>query len=97
MSEGGWLIVLLVCLATWRISRIVVAEDGPFDVLARLRAKLRVNDQATWIQRGLACVACVSFWIGLVLSFWIWRVSMISLLVGLTASAVSVILAKKVG
>ena len=52
-------LVLVIGLAAYRVARIVVAEDGPFDMFAKARAALRVDQQDTWVKRGLACVACV--------------------------------------
>lgn len=88
--------LLILSLVAWRISRIIVAEDGPFDVFAKLRARLGVPKQETWIQRGFACLACVSLWVSLVVvlpwssSVWAWLVQ------SLAASAVCVILMRKV-
>jgi hypothetical protein len=43
---------------------MVVQEDGPFDVFGRLRGLVYRNpDRAGWVQRGFACVLCVSFWL----------------------------------
>lgn len=55
-------LAILAGLGAYRVARIIVSEDGPFDAFARLRAELKVDKQDTWIRRGLACVACVSFW-----------------------------------
>lgn len=91
------LTLLIIALAVWRVCRMWVAEDGPFDVFARARFALGVHKQETWIQRGLSCIACLSFWLSLAASWpvsssvWAW------LLQGLAISAVSVVLMRKVG
>jgi hypothetical protein len=88
----------LVSLATWRVARMVIAEDGPADVFSILRHKLGVNKQETWIQRGLGCLACVSFWLALAASLTLstspllWRV-----IEAMAISAVSVIMMRKIG
>jgi hypothetical protein len=47
--------------AVWRISHLLHAEDGPWDVLARLR-KLAGNGA---VGRMLDCFYCVSVWVAL--------------------------------
>lgn len=68
MSEA--LRVLLVILATWRITSLVVREDGPLDVFIKLRVKLgiRYNESGVAygtnvISRGLSCFWCTSVWV----------------------------------
>lgn len=58
---------LLAVLAAYRISRIIVLEDGPLDVFARVRGRIDPA-QKTWVGRGLACVICVSFWVSLIIA-----------------------------
>ena len=95
MSDA--LAFVILSLAVWRISRMVALEDGPFDVLAKVRERLGVHKQETWVHRGLACVACVSFWIGLFAGL-SWRgVNVEGLMSGLAMSAVSVVLMKRAG
>jgi hypothetical protein len=91
------LTLVALALAVWRVCRMWVAEDGPFDIFARARHRLGVHEQKTWVQRGLACTACLSFWVSLAVSWpvsssvWAW------LLQAMAISAVSVILMRKVG
>ncbi len=60
---------LLICaLATYRITRIILIEDGPFNIFVTLRGALD-PDQKTWLGKGMACIWCVSFWVGLVLVY----------------------------
>lgn len=88
---------LLLALVVWRICRIVVAEDGPFDVFAKLRDRFGVMTQKTWMQRGFACMACVSFWLGIIAAVLRFGWSVESVIYGLALSAVSVILMRRVG
>lgn len=46
--------LLVLALATWRISNILVKEDGPFRVFERARARLRGRPN---------CIYCVSVWV----------------------------------
>lgn len=57
-------------LATWRISRMLVAsdghaEDGPFDILDKLRAL----SNRIGLGGLFACIWCMSVWVGLALAF----------------------------
>jgi hypothetical protein len=45
-------------LATWRLTHLLVAEDGPADVVVRLRQ--RAGDG--WIGEALDCFYCLSVW-----------------------------------
>jgi hypothetical protein len=45
-------------LATWRVTHLLVAEDGPADVVVRLRR--RAGD--SWIGDALDCFYCLSVW-----------------------------------
>lgn len=52
-----WL--LLGVLGVWRLTYLLQAEDGPWDLMARLR---RALGDAFW-GRLLACFYCLSLWI----------------------------------
>lgn len=54
-------------LGAWRLSHLVTAEDGPADLLVRLR---RAAGEGFW-GRLLDCFYCVSLWIALPLAWWI--------------------------
>lgn len=49
-------------LAVYRLVRMFLLEDGPFDVFSGLQARLT---QKTWVGRGLKCFLCLSFWLSL--------------------------------
>ena len=55
---GGSLLV--GTLATWRVSRLIVTEDGPAQAVVRLR---RAVDQ-TPLAGLMDCFACTSVWVG---------------------------------
>lgn len=55
--------IILAALATYRLTRLVMLEDGPFSLALKLRGMLD-PDQHTWIGRGMACPWCISFWLG---------------------------------
>jgi hypothetical protein len=55
----------LCCLATWRLTHLLVAEDGPWDLVVRLRARL-VNSEAG---RAMDCFYCASLWLAMPMAF----------------------------
>jgi hypothetical protein len=64
--------LVILGLATWRISSLLVNEDGPWDLLGRLRDTLGVSyDELSRpvgenvIARALTCVWCVSPYLAL--------------------------------
>lgn len=64
---------LIGTLVTWRVSALLVREDGPYDLIARLR-KATANTMAG---RALECFYCTSLWIAAPAAFWLagatWR------------------------
>jgi hypothetical protein len=67
--------LIILTLATWRISSLLVNEDGPFDWFNRFRywVGVRYNDRD--VPYGLnvfgdlfSCVFCFSVWIGAILA-----------------------------
>lgn len=43
---------------------MMVHEDGPFEVFSKLQDK--THEQRNWIERGLHCPLCISFWFSLI-------------------------------
>jgi hypothetical protein len=52
-------------LATWRATRLLLYEDGPFDVLDRLRAEASKTETGDTL---FSCHYCMSVWVGLSLA-----------------------------
>lgn len=48
--------LFILSLATWRLSHLLASEDGPFDLLTRLRARFPLGGL-------LNCMYCLSIWI----------------------------------
>lgn len=69
--------VLLAAFAVYRIAFMIAREEGPFDVFDRLRAlagnlpEQRDGNRRRphWIQRGLGCPLCISWWLALPAAF----------------------------
>jgi hypothetical protein len=60
-----WLIVGI--LAVWRVTHLLQAEDGPWDVVVRLR---RALGDGVW-GKLLDCFYCLSLWISAPLAWWL--------------------------
>lgn len=54
-----WVRVLVLVFATWRVSLLLVKDEGPFSIFETLRYVVR-DTQAGVL---LACVRCTSFWV----------------------------------
>lgn len=63
---------IIVTLGVYRLSHIIVREDGPFDIFVHLRSWIGRPDR-NWIAKGFNCILCVSFWLA----------GLVSLLLGL--------------
>jgi hypothetical protein len=57
---GGFTVrFALATLATWRVTHLLVEEDGPADVVVRLRARAGES----WIGELMDCFYCLSAWV----------------------------------
>lgn len=59
---------LILALATWRISSLLVDEDGPFKILAIIRV------YASKLTGAFECIWCMSIWIGIMLTVSYWTI-----------------------
>jgi hypothetical protein len=57
--------LILALLAVWRITHLLQAEDGPWDVIVRLR---RIAGNSFW-GKLLDCFYCLSLWVAAPLAF----------------------------
>jgi hypothetical protein len=55
----------LCSLATWRLTHLTVAEDGPWDFMVRVRAWL--GDSA--VGQTMDCFYCTSLWLAIPFAF----------------------------
>lgn len=76
VSCSGWLaLYMIIGLACWRATSLIVEEDGPWDILANLRHLIGVRYDE-WsesyglnvVASALTCVWCASIWVGFILS-----------------------------
>ena len=56
------LMFAVAILAVYRISRMVTLERGPFDLFTRMQ---HVGAAGGWVNDGLNCPLCVSFWVSM--------------------------------
>ena len=62
-----WFGLIVAILATWRVSHLLAAEDGPFDLVARLRARA---GNGMW-GRLMDCPYCLSLWVAAPATVWL--------------------------
>src|SRR3990167_9149620 len=79
MLQQGWVILLVLALSTWRITSLLVNEDGPRNILVKFRyfTGVRFDEHSepyglNVVADALTCVWCTSPYIGLfVWIFWL--------------------------
>jgi len=69
MSGVFWARFVLAVLATWRITHLLANEDGPWDLIARLRAQL---GNRVW-GRLMDCFNCLSLWVAIPVALFVSR------------------------
>jgi uncharacterized protein DUF1360 len=57
--------LLLACAATWRVTHLLAAEDGPSDVVVLLRGRLGQS----FLGQLMDCFLCLSLWIAAPVAF----------------------------
>lgn len=63
---------IVASLAVWRLSYMIVKENGPLMIFARLRAYLgQTQKRSGGLFDMVSCVYCTSFWISLVAALWV--------------------------
>jgi hypothetical protein len=67
MTETPWFVFILALLATWRASHLIAAEDGPGNVVLRLRARLG----RSFLGQLMDCFGCVSLWVAAPFAFFV--------------------------
>ena len=63
------LIVFLAALATFRLSRLVADETGPWRIFEKLRD---ATPEGSNLREGINYIMCVSVWISLLIAWWLW-------------------------
>jgi hypothetical protein len=61
MEPNDWFWLVNSALAVWRLTHLLAAEDGPWDVIVRFRRRLGTG---VW-GRLMDCFECLSLWISI--------------------------------
>ena len=56
----------LLVIVVWRLTHLITSEDGPFDVIIRIR-KMFGN---SFFGKLMDCFYCLSIWIGLLIGWY---------------------------
>jgi hypothetical protein len=56
---NAWMLFILAVLATWRVTHLLASEDGPADIIFRLRRRLGDGLAGSLMD----CFNCMSLWI----------------------------------
>tara|TARA_R110002167_G_scaffold89203_1_gene240643 strand:- start:17016 stop:17333 length:318 start_codon:yes stop_codon:yes gene_type:complete len=86
--------LVILGLACWRISNLLMYEEGPFNLIFKLRSAIGVidaygDDESTWtvfISKLMSCMFCFSIWVGLLISLGFG----FGLITGLAISSISI-------
>jgi Protein of unknown function (DUF1360) len=62
-----WLKFTMAALATWRVTHLLASEDGPWDLIVRLRTWAG----ASFVGRLMDCFYCLSLWVAAVIAAFI--------------------------
>ncbi len=61
-------VLIAIALASYRVSRMISEEEGPWEAFTRLRGMVFRRAPNAWIERGVNCPLCLSFWICIILT-----------------------------
>lgn len=106
MGEVSAVGLLILILATWRITSLVTEEDGPWFVFERFRYKAGIRDDKEYpglrygrneFARGLLCFYCSSLWVGilLVITYWFVPVLAIVMMLPFALSAGAILMRRR--
>jgi len=58
---------LVITIVVWRLTHLISAEDGPFDIIIRFRKMLGDS----FFGKLMDCFYCLSIWIGLAFALFV--------------------------
>ena len=88
-SEASfWIRLVLAALATWRVTHLLAAEDGPADLVVRLRARLGQSSAG----KVLDCFHCLSLWVAALAALFVSREPLVWLFTWLALSGAACLL-----
>jgi hypothetical protein len=88
MSSSPWFVFCLAALAVWRVTHLLQAEDGPFDLFFHLRRWLGTS----LLGKLLDCFYCLSVWVAAPAAWMVGRDWPERLLLWLALSAAAILL-----
>lgn len=86
--DEPWLRFTLAALATWRVAALMAYDDGPWDMVVRLRRAAGNGG----LGRMLDCFRCLSLWVAAPLALLVARAPLDTLLVWLALSGAACLL-----
>ncbi len=67
MIESEWFRFAVAVLATWRVTHLVAREDGPWDLVVRMRKRLGDG----FLGKLADCPYCLSLWVAAPLAWFV--------------------------
>lgn len=67
MKTNEWFRFTISALAVWRLAHLLAAEDGPWDLIVRLRRKLGTTNWG----KLMDCFYCLSVWTSIPFAFYV--------------------------
>lgn len=92
METNVWFRAVISALAVWRLTHLLAAEDGPWDVIVRFRRKLGTTVWGSLMD----CFKCLSLWVSIPFAFFV-ADGMLSVFVTWLALSGAACLAERVG
>jgi hypothetical protein len=62
-----WFRFVVASLAVWRLTHLIVEEDGPWDIVVRVRQRLGES----FFGQLMDCFYCTSVWVSVPFAFWV--------------------------
>ena len=90
---GFWARFVLAALATWRMTHLLAREDGPANIIARVREKL---GSGLWGQL-MDCFYCLSVWVAAPLALFVCQRPVDRLVAWLALSGAACLLERTAG
>jgi hypothetical protein len=66
-ESSAWIRLVLAVLASWRVTHLLSREDGPADIVVRLRRRLGGGA----LGRAMDCFQCASLWVAAPLALFV--------------------------
>lgn len=106
-----WVDFVVLALATYRITSLLIQERGPYDMFGKLRAKVGIrydansfpyvlygNGWKTEVAEVFLCAWCMSMWVGIAITllFMEWPRLIFGAMLPFALSAISILIQEKI-